>query len=693
MNTLERSTQGGLLTIGDLAQRTGVSPATLRMWEQRHGFPVPTRLASGHRRYRSTDAEVVADVLRGREDGVRLDVAIERAVARSVARARPPATSVFAELGRRHPQLAAHRLRKASLIALSWAIEDEFCAKATRPHLFGAFQRPVFYESSRARWREFARVARSAYVFADFGRPDDPDDPIRRQVIPVGSELRAFTGMMEDSLAEDRHSPVPGLVHRYPDRVLMLITTQCASYCRYCTRSRIVGDATQNFNRREHEAQLDYIRRTPQIRDVLISGGDGLTLAPRLLESVLRGLREIPHVEIVRIGSRVPVFLPQRIDEELGEMLAKYHPVWMNIHVNHPNEMTPELARACDTLTRAGIPLGNQSVLLAGVNDCVHVQRELVQRASKPARLRLQDGAAGGERRVVVARCQPAVGQCLLDDDANACLVRGGQRAGERRLEDVPGSLDGVEEPHAVALDGHRPFERLARAGPAQGQPDGPAALGAQRRQRVEHVVALEDAGVERRRVDLIQGEPPVEDRGRLAGLTLQGRQRVILDLVDVGVHRPARGIGVAPLRADGQFAALALARPQPVREELLSAPIGTRRVDVADAGGPGGVEHRGGMVAHRGHVIVALEVGGVAEVDIARPAERRQSQTQPAHAHAGPAENSPPHPPPFDDAAPSLSVPVAGPRTSAPTAALVGTTLDQQLGDSAHAPVLACKP
>ena len=199
-------------------------------------------------------------------------------------------------------------------------------------------------------------------------------------MIPVGSELRAFTGMMEDSLAEDRHSPVPGLVHRYPDRVLMLITTQCASYCRYCTRSRIVGDASQNFNRREHEAQLDYIRRTPQIRDVLISGGDGLTLAPKLLESALRGLREIPHVEIVRIGSRVPVFLPQRIDEELGEMLAKYHPIWMNIHVNHPNEITPELARACDGLARAGVPLGNQSVLLAGVNDCVHIQRDLVQK-------------------------------------------------------------------------------------------------------------------------------------------------------------------------------------------------------------------------------------------------------------------------------------------------------------------------
>ena len=210
--------------------------------------------------------------------------------------------------------------------------------------------------------------------------PDDPDDPIRRQVIPTDCEHEAFTAMMEDSLAEDRHSPVPGLVHRYPDRVLMLVTTQCASYCRYCTRSRIVGDASQNFNRAEHEAQLDYIRRTPQIRDVLISGGDGLTLAPKLLESVIRGIREIPHVEIIRIGSRVPVFLPQRVDDELCEMLAKYHPLWMNLHFNHPNEITPEVARACDKLTRAGIPLGNQSVLLAGINDCVHVMRALVHR-------------------------------------------------------------------------------------------------------------------------------------------------------------------------------------------------------------------------------------------------------------------------------------------------------------------------
>lgn len=208
--------------------------------------------------------------------------------------------------------------------------------------------------------------------------PDDPNDPIRKQVVPTDKELTPFTAMMEDSLAEDRHSPVPGLVHRYPDRVLMLVTTQCATYCRYCTRSRIVGDPAATFSRAEFEMQIEYLKRTPQVRDVLLSGGDPLVLAPKILEEILRRLREIEHIEIIRIGSRVPVFLPMRITDELCEMLEKYHPFWMNIHVNHPNEVTRELAEATDRLTRAGIPLGNQAVLLAGVNDNVHIQRQLV---------------------------------------------------------------------------------------------------------------------------------------------------------------------------------------------------------------------------------------------------------------------------------------------------------------------------
>ena len=213
--------------------------------------------------------------------------------------------------------------------------------------------------------------------------PDDPNDPVRIQIIPRAEEMQAFTAMMEDSLAEDRHSPVPGLVHRYPDRVLMLVTTQCASYCRYCTRSRIVGDPGQTFSRQEFEAQIEYLKRTPQVRDVLLSGGDPLVLAPKILEEILSRLREIPHIEIVRIGSRVPVFLPMRVTQELCDMLEKYHPLWINIHINHPNEISQELADACDRMTRAGIPLGNQSVLLAGVNDCVHIQRELVQKTTR----------------------------------------------------------------------------------------------------------------------------------------------------------------------------------------------------------------------------------------------------------------------------------------------------------------------
>ena len=216
--------------------------------------------------------------------------------------------------------------------------------------------------------------------FASLIQRDNPDCPIRRQVIPTIQEAAPFESMMADSLAEDRDSPVPGLVHRYPDRALMLLTTQCASYCRYCTRSRIVGDPSANFGRTDFDRQIEYLEQTPQIRDVLLSGGDPFVLAPRQLEHILRRLHAIPHLDIIRIGSRVPVFLPQRITDELCEMLAQFHPLWVNIHVNHPDEITPELAAACDRLARVGIPLGNQSVLLAGINDAVSIQRELVRK-------------------------------------------------------------------------------------------------------------------------------------------------------------------------------------------------------------------------------------------------------------------------------------------------------------------------
>lgn len=232
-------------------------------------------------------------------------------------------------------------------------------------------------EKEALRAKHLFRVDITPY-FASLIDPRDPHDPVRQQVVPTAHELEPFTAMMDDSLAEDAHSPVPGLVHRYPDRVLMLITTQCATYCRYCTRSRIVGDPTANFSRKEFDAQIEYLERTPQVRDVLLSGGDPLVLAPKLLEEILSRLRQIPHIEIIRIGSRVPVFMPMRVTPELCDMLARFHPLWLNIHVNHSNEVTKELAEACDRLTRAGIPLGNQSVLLAGVNDCPHIQRQLV---------------------------------------------------------------------------------------------------------------------------------------------------------------------------------------------------------------------------------------------------------------------------------------------------------------------------
>jgi len=219
--------------------------------------------------------------------------------------------------------------------------------------------------------------------FASLIDPDDPNCPIRRQVIPTSRELQTFDSMMEDSLAEDAHSPVPGLVHRYPDRVLMLVTTQCASYCRYCTRARIVGDPGAQFARQDYDRQIDYIAAHPEIRDVLLSGGDPLVLPQKLLERILSRLRAIDHLEIIRIGSRVPVFMPQRIDESLVNMLKQFHPLWMNIHFNHAKELSPEVAAACARLADAGIPLGAQTVLLAGVNDCPNVMKDLVHKLVK----------------------------------------------------------------------------------------------------------------------------------------------------------------------------------------------------------------------------------------------------------------------------------------------------------------------
>ncbi|HZZ57656.1 MAG TPA: KamA family radical SAM protein [Opitutaceae bacterium] len=222
-------------------------------------------------------------------------------------------------------------------------------------------------------------LAITPYFFNLIDR-DDPNCPIRRQVIPRGEESAVAPDEMLDSLGEDAHSPVPGLVHRYPDRVLFLVTDRCASYCRYCTRSRLVSNA-QDYNfHPEFEQGLRYIEAHPEIRDVLLSGGDPLLLSDRKLEHLLSRLRGIPHVEFIRIGSRIPVFLPQRITPELCEVFRRHGPVWMSIHVNHPRECTAELRDACERLSFAGVPLGNQSVLLRGVNDDAEVMKALVHR-------------------------------------------------------------------------------------------------------------------------------------------------------------------------------------------------------------------------------------------------------------------------------------------------------------------------
>ena len=206
----------------------------------------------------------------------------------------------------------------------------------------------------------------------------DPNDPIRKQTVPQAAELYIAPEEDADSLHEDVYSPVPGLTHRYPDRVLFLVTDQCAAYCRHCTRRRVAGQTDSAMPTAQIDACIEYIRNHPEIRDVLLSGGDAFLVSDERLEYIISRLRAIEHVQIIRLGTRTPVVMPQRVTPELCAMLKKYHPIWVNTHFNHPSEITPEAAAACAMLADAGIPLGNQSVLLAGVNDCVHVMKELV---------------------------------------------------------------------------------------------------------------------------------------------------------------------------------------------------------------------------------------------------------------------------------------------------------------------------
>jgi len=208
----------------------------------------------------------------------------------------------------------------------------------------------------------------------------DITQPLRRTVVPVFDECASSSGEREDPLEEERDSPVSGIVHRYPDRVLFLVTRMCSTYCRYCTRSRMVGhNGAHHFEVEEWERGIAYIASNPAVRDVLLSGGDPLTLTDEKLDWLLSRLRMIPHVEILRIGTKVPAVMPQRITPALIRLLKRFHPLWISIHATHPDELTPEMTQACNRLANAGIPLGSQTVLLAGVNDDVETMKRLMQ--------------------------------------------------------------------------------------------------------------------------------------------------------------------------------------------------------------------------------------------------------------------------------------------------------------------------
>jgi lysine 2,3-aminomutase len=209
---------------------------------------------------------------------------------------------------------------------------------------------------------------------------NDPDCPVRRQVIPRIEEGWTAPEEMADPCGEDSHMPVPGLVHRYPDRVLFLVTDRCASYCRYCTRSRVVSGVGDQQLEIQWESAFRYLEQHREIRDVLLSGGDPLLLSDDKIDRILTRLRAIPHIQFVRIGSRIPIFLPQRITPELCAILQKHHPLFISIHTNHPKELTTEVRAGLERLANAGIPLGNQSVLLRGINDSPIIQRALVHK-------------------------------------------------------------------------------------------------------------------------------------------------------------------------------------------------------------------------------------------------------------------------------------------------------------------------
>jgi len=229
---------------------------------------------------------------------------------------------------------------------------------------------------------EKLRMAITPY-YATLMHPGSSDCPIRKQAVPTIHETKISSYEFGDPLYEGVDSPVPGLTHRYPDRVLMLVTDQCSMYCRHCTRRRFVGINDDELSMHNLKISIDYIRKTKEIRDVLLSGGDPLCLADNRLEYILEKLRAIEHIEVIRIGTRIPVVMPQRITRNLCDMLRQFHPLWINTHFNHPKELTSDAMNACSMIIDSGIPLGNQSVLLKRINDCPYIMKTLVQKLVK----------------------------------------------------------------------------------------------------------------------------------------------------------------------------------------------------------------------------------------------------------------------------------------------------------------------
>ncbi|MBN2190705.1 MAG: KamA family radical SAM protein [Candidatus Aureabacteria bacterium] len=260
--------------------------------------------------------------------------------------------------------------------------------------------------------------------------PFSPNCPIRKQCVPTASEGVATEFDYEDPCAEEKDCPVPGLVHRYPDRVLLLATDECASYCRHCTRKRLAGSSKHVLTAKMMDKIVKYLSDNPKIRDVVVSGGDPLTLAEDKLEMILSSLKKIRSVQVIRIGTRVPIFLPMRIDEALVSMLKKYHPVWMSIHINHPREVTPDVEKALNMLADSGIVLGSQTVLLKGINDKPEIMKELFIRAMK-----------NRVRPYYIYQCDPARGTAHF---------RTSVKTGVEIIENLRGFISGYAVPTYV---------------------------------------------------------------------------------------------------------------------------------------------------------------------------------------------------------------------------------------------------